>query len=108
MSAKYPKPYFVAGAERLTSSVYKRNMDRIGIRYQFNVVCLNESTGEVTHWLQPDDLEAIVKLTRVLAAELADDGCMEQPLRRRLRTLAKALDETIQKLAHQNLEEHER
>ena len=95
----------MVGAERLTSSVYKTGEDLTGFQYRFNIVCLDSSTGRVTHWLGPDDLEAMVKLTRVLAAELAEDGCLARPLRQRLRIVAAALDETIDLLSDQHTAE---
>ncbi|PHQ37295.1 hypothetical protein CEE69_00900 [Rhodopirellula bahusiensis] len=67
----------------------------IGFRYRFNITRLNNRNGRVDQWFAPADLFAMVKLTRVLAAELADDGCMDQELRSRLVLLAATLDEAI-------------
>ena len=59
-------------------------------------------TGRVTQWFGPNDLEGLVKLTRVLAAELAIDGCMDSSLRYRLSHLTTVLDEAIDELKHAN------
>lgn len=83
------------GAEQLTASVYKTGDELIGFDYRFNITRLNNCNGRVNQWFIPADLHAMVKLTRVLAAELANDGCMNTELRIRLITLAAALDEAI-------------
>jgi len=85
----------LAGAEQLTASVYKTGDELTGFDYRFNITRLNNHTGRVNQWLTPDDLFAMVKLVRVLSAELADDGCMNESLRGQLIRLAAALDSAI-------------
>ena len=95
MPQKTTRPYTLVGAEQLTASVYKTGDELRGFDYRFNITRLNSRTGRVNHWFMPDDLFAMVKLARVLAAELADDGCMNAELRNRLVSLATALDDAI-------------
>ena len=95
MTNKSRRPYTVVGAEQLTATVYKTGDELIGFDYRFNITRLNYRNGRVSQWFIPADLLAMVKLTRVLAAELADDGCMDLELRTRLFRLASALDEAI-------------
>jgi hypothetical protein len=85
----------LVGAEQLTAAVYKTGDELVGFDYRFNITRLNNRTGRVNQWFTPDDLFAIVKLARVLAAELAHDGCMNAELRNRLVSLAAALDDAI-------------
>ena len=67
----------------------------MGFDYRFNITRLNNRTGRVNQWFTPDDLSAMVKLVRVLSAELADDGCMDHAVRNQLFRLAAALDDAI-------------
>jgi hypothetical protein len=53
------------------------------------------NTGRTSGWFRPQDIIPLVRVTRVLAFELAEDGCMSRRLRRRLRLLAKQLDESL-------------
>ena len=95
MTQRSRQPYTLVGAEQITASVYKTGDEFIGFDYRFNIVRLNNRTGRVNQWFTPDDLCAMVKLVRVLAAELADDGCMEDALRNQLFHLAASLDDAI-------------
>ena len=95
MNQKSRKPYTLVGAEQLTASVFKTGDELIGFDYRFNITRLNNRTGRVNQWFAPDDLCAMVKLARVLAVELADDGCINAELRNRLISLAAALDDVI-------------
>jgi hypothetical protein len=98
MSNGSHKPYAVIGAEQLTASVYKTGDELIGFKYRFNITRLNKRTGRVGHWFRPDDLMALLQLTRVLAAELAHDGCMDSALRKQLRDIATRLDQTLDEI----------
>ena len=100
MNQNTSKPYTLIGAEALTASVYKTGDELTGVDYRFNITRLNKRTGKVNHWFTPNDLCAMVKLTRVLAAELAVDGCMSATLRDQLIGIAAALDEAIDVLSN--------
>lgn len=95
MSHKSRKPYTLVGADQLTASVYKTGDELIGFGYRFNITRLNNRTGRVNQWFTPDDLCAMAKLVRVLAAELADDGCMHAALRNQLLHLVSVLDHAL-------------
>jgi hypothetical protein len=91
------KPYEIVGAGQLVSAVWKKNDDRGGWGYRFNVYRMSARDGGVSHLLRPADLESMVKLCQVLAATLADDGCMPARERRALADLAAELDEITDK-----------
>ncbi len=95
MTQRSRQPYTLVGAEQLTAAVYKTGDEFSGFDYRFNIVRLNNRTGRVNQWFTPDDLCAMVKLVRVLAAELVDDGCMDDALRNQLFHLAASLDDAI-------------
>lgn len=99
MNQRSRRPYTLVGAEQLTASVYKTGDELVGFDYRFNIVRLNNRTGRVNQWFTPDDLRGMVKLTRVLAAELADDGCTTPELRTQLFRIAAALDDAIAEIS---------
>ncbi len=108
MTNRSLRPYAVLGAGKLTSSLYKTGDELIGFHYRFNIVQLNCATGRVGHWLAPDDIVSLVKLARVMAAELANDGCMDVALRRQLYTLDSLLTGILDQTALEFLTEGER
>lgn len=85
-------PYAVVGAGSLTATLYKTGGERTGFRYRFNVIRLDRRTGRVSHWFGPADFLQLLKLMRVLTAELDADGCIDSDLRRQLRQIAELLD----------------
>ena len=89
------QPYTLIGADQLTAFVYKTGDELMGFDYRFNITRLENQIDWVNQWLTPDDLFSMVKLVRVLAAELADDGCMNVELRDQLFRLAAVLDDVI-------------
>ena len=95
MPTKSNEPYAIVGAEQLTAFLYKTGDELIGFQYRFNIVHQNCHTGRVGHWLRPSDIEALLKLIRVLAKELAEDGCLDSTLRNRLRKFATMLDAVV-------------
>lgn len=99
MNQRSRKPYTLVGADQLTASVYKTGDELVGFDYRFNIVRLNNRTGRVNQWFTAEDLRGMVKLTRVLAAELADDGCMSPELRTQLFRIAAALDDAIAEIS---------
>ncbi|QDV83804.1 hypothetical protein [Stieleria magnilauensis] len=102
MPDKSRKPYTMVGAEQLTASVYKTGDELMGFDYRFNITRLNNRTGRVNQWFTPDDLCAMVKLVRVLSAELAHDGCMDEESRNLLFRLAAGLDDAIAEVSTNN------
>jgi len=80
------------GAGTITSTLWKTGNELEGWRYRFNIFRF-AANGHVGQKLKPTDLKHLVKLAQVLAATLADDGCLEPSIRRELRELALRLDE---------------
>ena len=79
------------GAGRLASVLWKTGDELSGWRYRFNVYRMTASNGEVCQLLRPADVRDLVKLSQVLAAVLADDGCVSVKQRRELADLAAKL-----------------
>lgn len=100
MNKNSRQPYMQVGAESLTTNVYKTGDELVGYDYRFNISRLSRRTGRVNQWFTPHDLVALVKLTQVLASELADDGCVSQTHCSRFHTLAAALDDAIAEVSH--------
>ena len=98
MSDKSLKPYAVIGAEQLTASLYKAGDEFTGFEYRFNVVRLERNSGRLLHWFRPADVVALLKLIRVLSAELDHDGCMNTSLRMQLRRISNHVDELLDEL----------
>jgi hypothetical protein len=97
-----PKPMMMVGAGPLTSAIWKTGDEHTGWRYRFNVFRQLAESGHVSQLFHPADLIQFVKLTQVLAAVLADDGCLPQTERSSLQQLASELDDILQ---HLGLEE---
>jgi hypothetical protein len=93
-----PKPMAMVGAGPLTSAIWKSGDEQGGWRYRFNLFRQLAGSGQVSQLFQPSDLTYFVKLTQVLAAVLADDGCLSARQRKLLRQLAAELDEVTQRL----------
>lgn len=91
------KPYAMLGAGPLVSGIWKSGDEQSGWAYRFNVYRTNPRTGHVSQLLRPADVPDLVKLCQVLAATLADDGCIAAPLRRALARLADELDSITQR-----------
>ena len=86
------KPYTMLGAGQLASTIWKDGDERSGWSYRFNVYRMSTHNGHVSQLLRPDDVLDLVKLSQVLAAVLAEDGCIPAAQRRALDELAARLD----------------
>lgn len=89
------QPYEVVGSGRLVSTVWKSGEVQGGWRFRFNLFRQCDGNGRVSQMLRPTDIPSLVKLCQVLAMTLADDGCLDPVLRRRLRELATNLDGVV-------------
>jgi hypothetical protein len=89
------KPYAMVGSGQLASAIWKTGDEVAGWRYRFNLFRLS-AKGHVGQRFDPADLAHFVKLIRVLAAVLADDGCLPPIQRVELAQLAQLLDEVTQ------------
>lgn len=87
-----PKPYAMLGAGQLVSSLWKSGDDRAGWTYRFNIYRMGGRSGHVSQLFQPADVKDLIKLCQVLAATLADDGCIASDLRTELASLFTRLD----------------
>jgi hypothetical protein len=85
-------PYEMVGAGSLVSAVWKHGDLRSGWAYRFNIFRMRAGHGRVSQFLRPSDIHDLVKLSRVLAAVLADDGCIPLTQRLELRRLAHQLE----------------
>lgn len=90
-----PRPMELAGAGPLMSSIWKLGGEQSGWRYRFSIVRRSMDRSHFTDLFQPNDLIHFIKLIQVLAAVIADDGCLSQPERIMLRRLAVRLDEFL-------------
>jgi len=90
-----PKPYAMIGAGNLVSTLWKTGNELAGWRYRYNLYRMTEH-GYVGQRFSPDDLVDLVKLVQVLAATLADDGCLAPIRRSELARLAAMLDQITQ------------
>ncbi len=89
------RPYTMAGAGPLVSSVWKVGDSEVGWAYRFNIYRMTPRTGHVTQLFKPEDVLHLSKLCRVLAAILADDGCIPASLRSELVSLTEKFDDDI-------------
>jgi hypothetical protein len=80
------------GAGQLVSSIWKSGGDRAGWTYRFNIYRMSSRSGQVSQFFQPADVRDLIKLCQVLAATLADDGCIADDLRTELANLFTRLD----------------
>lgn len=88
---KSAQPYAMLGAGQLTSAVWKRGELASGWAYRFNIYRMSCGEGRVSQLFRPADVPDLVKLCHVLAAVLADDGCLPRAERRALKALAEKL-----------------
>src|SRR5262245_41828318 len=89
------KPYAMVGAGPLTSAIWKSGNDANGWRYSFNLFRLS-ANGRTGGRFYPRDLTRLLKLARVIAVVLADDGCMPVAQRIELQRLAALIDQISQ------------
>lgn len=92
MNVRFKKPYAMVGAGSLTASIWKERALDARCMYGFNIFRLDSRNGSVTQRLLPGDIVDLIKLARVLAQVIADDGCLSSAVRRELRTLAASID----------------
>ena len=78
----------IVGAGRLIATIWKLGGEHTVWRYRFNLVRQTSDSGIVSDFFQPADLIHFIKLIQLLAAVIADDGCLTQGERTTLRNLA--------------------
>ena len=92
MNVRFKKPYAMVGAGRLTASIWKEPGLNARWKYGFNIFRLDSRNRRVTQRLLPRDIADLIKLARVLAQVIADDGCSSSGVRRELLSLAASID----------------
>ncbi len=88
-------PYMMLGAGQLCAAVSKEGDEQAGWQYRFSVFRMDASSGSVEQRFAPSDIFDFVKLARVLAYAIADDGCLSRDLRDDLRRLSASLDDML-------------
>ena len=88
-------PYMMLGAGQLCAAVSKEGDELGGWQYRFNVFRMDPSSGSVEQRFAPSDITDFVKLARVLAFSIVDDGCLSRDLKDDLRRLSACLDEVL-------------
>ncbi len=88
-----PKPMGVVGAGQLASMIWKDGDQFAGWRYRFNLFRMDRRGKRISQLFRPSDVIHLVKLAQVLAAVLADDGCLTAVERGSLKRLADDLDQ---------------
>lgn len=92
MNVRFKKPYAMVGAGSLTASIWKECARDARWKYGFNIFRLDSRNGSVSQRLLPCDIVDLIKLARVLAQVIADDGCLSSERRRELLSLAASID----------------
>jgi hypothetical protein len=99
INAKQPesnKPYTMLGAGKLTSAMWKEGDPNSGFRYRFNIYRTDAKTGHVEQIFQPDDVQSLVNLARLLGVVFLDDGWLSEQDRIRLHDLVSRLDQAFE------------
>ena len=89
------QPLAVLGAGELVSHLHKIIDGELTAEYRFNVFRIT-SSDEVSHSLRTCDLLDLLKLCRVLAFAIADDGWITRSQRLALQRLSNQLDKVIE------------
>lgn len=74
-NASPEKPMGMVGSGPLTALIWKSGHHDSGWRYQFSLF-RQLKAGKVSQLFRPFDLMYFIKLLQVLAAVIADDGCL--------------------------------
>ena len=91
------KPYAMLGAGPLAASIWKAKRKGRQFAYRFNIFRMCAKSGQVSQRFTPRDIPHLVSLVRLLAFEIANDGCLDVSLRDDLFCLAACLDEVLGK-----------
>lgn len=89
------QPAAILGSGRLVSVLRKFGDEKCGWNYTFNIFWTCPNSGEVRQLFSPNDLLQLVKLIRVLAFELVEEGCLPQAEHDVLDCLRSGLDAVI-------------
>ena len=98
-SAAAEKPIGMVGSGPLTALIWKSGHQDSGWRYQFSLF-RQLKAGKVSQLFRPLDLMYFIKLLQVLAAVIADDGCLSPVETGVLRRIEQDLDQLLQRASH--------
>lgn len=93
------KPMGMVGSGPLTALIWKSGHQDSGWRYQFSLF-RQLKAGKVSQLFRPLDLMYFIKLLQVLAAVIADDGCLSPVETGVLRRIEQDLDRLLQRALH--------
>ena len=98
-SAAAEKPMGMVGSGPLTALIWKSGHHDSGWRYQFSLF-RQLRAGKVSQLFRPLDLMYFIKLLQVLAAVIADDGCLSPIETGVLRRVEQDLDQLLKRAMH--------
>ena len=98
-SSAAEKPIGMVGSGPLTALIWKSGHQDSGWRYQFSLF-RQLKAGKVSQLFRPLDLMYFIKLLQVLAAVIADDGCLSPVETGVLRRIEQDLDRLLQRALH--------
>ncbi len=90
------KPMGMVGSGPLTALIWKKGHQDSGWRYQFSLF-RQLKAGKVSQLFRPLDLMYFIKLLQVVAAVIADDGCLSPIETGVLRRVEQDLDQLLQR-----------
>lgn len=90
------KPMGMVGSGPLTALIWKSGHQDSGWRYQFSLF-RQLRAGKVSQLFRPLDLMYFIKLLQVIAAVIADDGCLSPIETGVLRRVEEDLDQLLQR-----------
>ena len=92
------KPMVMVGSGPLTALIWKKGHQDSGWRYQFSLF-RQLKAGKVSQLFRPLDLMYFIKLLQVVAAVIADDGCLSPIETGVLRLIEQDLDQLLKRAA---------
>ena len=93
------KPMGMVGSGPLNALIWKIGHQDSGWRYQFSLF-RQLRAGKVSQLFRPLDLMYFIKLLQVVAAVIADDGCLSPVETGVLRRIEQDLDRLLQRALH--------
>lgn len=92
MAHKSQRPYMTVGVDRLTARIYKTGNEKFGWNYHFRL-CRDGNRGANEDLrFHIDDIQRLMRITRLVAFELAVDGCMTPTQREQLQRFVRAIN----------------
>lgn len=89
------RPRASLGAGQLGSMLWRKDSRNRESSYRFTFFRMPAATGEVSQLFKPEDLPQLLKLLRLLATTLLDEGELEQPIATTLVELVSDLDAAV-------------